>query len=79
LIRSGIIIFINCTLYLECVDDIDIGIRSGRYAVFPASPRPPAILGVTSLAGLLSQGSPTKRVLGSVQACDEDGGNAQPK
>jgi hypothetical protein len=32
---------------------------------------------VTSLAGLLSQGSLAKGVLGSVQAYSEEGGNAQ--
>jgi hypothetical protein len=32
---------------------------------------------VTSLAGLLSQGSLAKRSLGSVQAYSEEGGNAQ--
>jgi hypothetical protein len=34
-------------------------------------------LRVTSLAGLLSQGSLAKGVLGSVQAYSEEGGNAQ--
>jgi hypothetical protein len=32
---------------------------------------------VTSLAGLLSQGSLAEGVLGSVQAYSEEGGNAQ--
>jgi hypothetical protein len=32
---------------------------------------------MTSLAGLLSQGSPAKGFLGSIQAGSEEGGNVQ--